>query len=40
VLDHYFFNIEYSHMATLFWLYMGLAVAQIKIGENKEYLQG
>jgi len=40
VLDHYFFNIEYSHMAALFWLYMGLAVAQIKIGESKEYLQG
>jgi hypothetical protein len=23
VLDHYFFNIEFSHMATLFWLLIG-----------------
>lgn len=33
VLDHYFFNIEFAHMAALFWLFMALAVAQIKIGQ-------
>jgi O-antigen ligase len=26
VLDHYFFNIEFSHMATLFWLLAGAAL--------------
>jgi hypothetical protein len=36
VLDHYFFNIEFSHMAALFWLYMALAAAQIKIGEKTQ----
>ncbi|MEI7553737.1 O-antigen ligase family protein [Candidatus Chlorohelix sp.] len=35
VLDHYFFNIEFSHMAALFWLFMALAVAQVKIQETK-----
>lgn len=33
LLDHYFFNGEFSHMATLLWLFMGLAVVQVKIGE-------
>lgn len=33
LLDHYFFNGEFSHMATLLWLFMGLAVVQIRIGE-------
>lgn len=33
LLDHYFFNGEFSHMATLFWLFMGLAVVQVKIAE-------
>jgi O-antigen ligase len=27
LLDHYFFNIEFSHMATLFWLIAGTALA-------------
>jgi len=35
LLDHYFFNIEFSHMAALFWLFMALAVAQIKIGKPR-----
>jgi hypothetical protein len=34
VLDHYFFNIEFSHMAALLWLFMALAVAQIKIAKE------
>jgi hypothetical protein len=36
LLDHYFFNGEFSHMATLLWLFMGLAVVQIRIGEPGE----
>ncbi len=27
VADHYFFNIEFSHMATLFWITVGLGIA-------------
>jgi polysaccharide biosynthesis protein PslJ len=33
-LDHYFFNGEFSHMGTLFWLFMAVAVVQIKIAEG------
>lgn len=32
IVDHYFFNIEFAHMAALFWLFIALAVAQIKLG--------
>ena len=27
LLDHYFFNIEFSHMVALFWGTIGLALA-------------
>ena len=27
MLDHYFFNIEFSHMVALFWGTIGLALA-------------
>jgi O-antigen ligase len=40
LLDHYFFNGEFSHMATLLWLFMGLAVVQVKIGEVYPGVQG
>lgn len=30
-LDHYFFNGEFSHMATLFWLFIALTVVQIRL---------
>ena len=31
--DHYFFNIEFSHMVALFWGTMGLGAAIVTIGE-------
>jgi polysaccharide biosynthesis protein PslJ len=31
VLDHYLFNLAYPHMVSLFWLYVGLAVATVLI---------
>ena len=34
VLDHYFFNIEFSHMAALLWLFIALAVAQVKLARS------
>ncbi|MCL5959790.1 MAG: O-antigen ligase family protein [Chloroflexi bacterium] len=30
VLDHYFFNIEFAHMAALFWLVAGLAMVAVR----------
>ena len=27
MLDHYLFNLAYPHMVSLFWIYVGLAVA-------------
>ncbi len=32
ILDQYFFNVEFSHMSALLWVFIGLAVAQIKVG--------
>ena len=29
--DHYFFNLDFPHSVSMFWLYAGLAVATIKI---------
>ena len=31
IVDHYFFNLDFPHSVSLFWLYAGLAVATIKI---------
>jgi hypothetical protein len=35
LLDHYFFNIEFSHMVALFWGVIGLAVA-LEVIESRE----
>ena len=45
VFDHYLFNLVYPHMATLFWMYIGLGVATTRfIGfrqeENNHGLRG
>jgi len=32
LLDHYFFNIEFSHMSALLWGTIGLAVAIEEMG--------
>lgn len=31
MLDHYFFNLDFPHSVSLFWLYTGLAVVAIKV---------
>jgi hypothetical protein len=36
VLDHYLFNLAYPHMVSLFWIYVGLAVATILIEQGAE----
>jgi O-antigen ligase len=35
IVDHYFFNLDFPHSVSLFWLYLGLAVVAIKIGEKR-----
>jgi hypothetical protein len=27
ILDHYFFNLEFHHAITIFWIFVGLALA-------------
>ncbi|MDH7487438.1 MAG: O-antigen ligase family protein [Anaerolineae bacterium] len=34
VLDHYLFNLNYPHMAALFWLYVGLAAVGMGMAEG------
>lgn len=31
MLDHYFFNIDFPHAATIFWMYMGLAMVTTRL---------
>lgn len=32
IFDHYLFNINFHHAVTIFWLFMGLAVASTRLG--------
>ena len=31
VFDHYFFNLDFHHSVTLFWLYVGLAAVSTRL---------
>ncbi len=31
IVDHYFFNLDFPHSVSLFWLYVGLTMATIKV---------
>jgi len=35
IFDHYLFNLVYPHMASLFWLYVGLTVVAIEVGDMR-----
>jgi polysaccharide biosynthesis protein PslJ len=37
MFDHYYFNLDFHHMVTLFWLYMGLAAVSTRL--IKEHAQ-
>jgi hypothetical protein len=42
VFDHYFFNLDFHHSVTLFWLYVGLAAVStrlVKIAAPKDEIQ-
>jgi O-antigen ligase len=32
MLDHYFFNLNFPHSVSIFWIYLGLAMATIRLG--------
>lgn len=32
VLDHYFFNLNFPHSVSIFWIYMGLAMTAVRLG--------
>ena len=34
--DHYFFNLQFPHSVVLFWMYVGLGMAAIRIGSQEE----
>jgi F0F1-type ATP synthase assembly protein I len=31
LLDHYFFNLSFPHSVSIFWLYLGLAMAAVQL---------
>jgi polysaccharide biosynthesis protein PslJ len=35
IFDHHFFDTEFPHFATLYWLFMGLALAAARIGRDE-----
>ena len=39
VLDHYFFNFDFPHSVTLFWLFVGLGVAAARLGQGASAVQ-
>ncbi|MGB3904656.1 MAG: hypothetical protein WBB22_06995 [Anaerolineae bacterium] len=36
LVDHYFFNLDFPHSVSLFWLYAALTVVAIRIGQEAE----
>ncbi len=32
ILDHYFFNLNFPHSVSIFWLYLGMAMATVHLG--------
>jgi O-antigen ligase len=39
LFDHYFFNLDFPHSVTLFWLFVGLGMATIRLNEKAAGLQ-
>ena len=35
IVDHYFFNLDFHHSVTLFWLVIGLAAAATRIIQGR-----
>lgn len=32
ILDHYFFNLNFPHSVSIFWLYLGMAMTTVRLG--------
>jgi O-antigen ligase len=32
MLDHYFFNLNFPHSVSIFWIYLGLAMVALRLG--------
>jgi len=35
IVDHYFFNLDFPHSVSIFWLYVGLAVVAIGFSDER-----
>lgn len=40
IFDHYFFNLSFPHSVSVFWLYLGLAMATVHIGTRSDTVEG
>jgi hypothetical protein len=38
LLDHYFFNLSFPHSVAVFWLYLGLAMATVRLGTGRSVI--
>jgi polysaccharide biosynthesis protein PslJ len=36
IFDHYFFNLNFPHSVSIFWIYLGLAMATVRLGTETE----
>jgi hypothetical protein len=36
MLDHYFFNLNFPHSVSIFWIYLGLAMVTIRLGSEAD----
>jgi polysaccharide biosynthesis protein PslJ len=35
IFDHYFFNLNFPHSVAIFWLYLGLAMVTVRLGQEE-----
>ncbi len=40
ILDHYFFNLDFPSSVSIFWLYLGLAMAAVRIADSRLAIHG
>ena len=40
IFDHYYFNLDFHHMVTLFWVYIGLAAVSTRLIKERAQTDG
>jgi O-antigen ligase len=40
IFDHYFFNLNFPHSVSIFWIYLGLAMVTVRLGTRAEIGNG